>query len=82
MEIIIASIIGGFISLVIMFYVIEGAVKSALFTHYKVVRRFETTGEWNTVTSGWKVSPNDAAAVTPDGIKKPGQGRKGSIFED
>ena len=46
MEFVIVYLIGSLIGLAILFSVIRAAVEHALEQHFKVVRRFEETGEW------------------------------------
>jgi hypothetical protein len=46
MEYVLIWIIGSVVGLAITYAVIQAAVRSALFGHYKVVRWYEATGEW------------------------------------
>jgi hypothetical protein len=40
------DIVGLVVGLLILYFIIRGAVGAALEQHYKVVRRYEATGEW------------------------------------
>ena len=62
---ILASIVG----IVVLYLVIHAAVRTALFEHYKIVRRYESTGEWRTDVRNWRQAPSpvDAAACNDDG---------------
>ena len=58
MEFVLVWLISAGISLAILYAIINAAVKSALFAHYKVVRWYEATGEWLPRTGSWKEAPS------------------------
>jgi hypothetical protein len=55
-------LIGWVIGLVIAYFVIRAAVLAALAAHYKTVRWYEATGEWNYGTGGEKSTPRELPA--------------------
>lgn len=67
MEYVLIWIIGSVVGLAITYAVIQAAVRSALFGHYKVVRWYEATGEWLPSYGSWKEKPRqlDGIASSP-----------------
>lgn len=55
-------IIGLLISLVILYFVVKNAVIAALASHYKTVRWYEATGEWEVGRS----APTRNPSALPD----------------
>lgn len=45
------------VGLAITYWIILSAVRTALTQHYKMVRRFEATGEWLRPWGSWKQAP-------------------------
>jgi hypothetical protein len=58
MEYVIIWLIGAVITMLILHAIIQNAVKTALVSHYKIVRWFEATGEWLPYTGRWKEAPS------------------------
>lgn len=54
-------VIGAVLSFVILYLVVRAAVTSALASHYKTVRWYEATGEWEVAGS----SPNRKPSQLP-----------------
>lgn len=46
------------LGLMVLYFVIRGAVRGGLSDHYKTVRAFEATGEWHTGNHG-SAKPRD-----------------------
>ncbi|MDT0211258.1 hypothetical protein [Curtobacterium sp. BRD11] len=56
-------ILGYILGLVILFYVVRAAVVAALASHYKTVRWYEATGEWNYGSGGERHAPRDLPVI-------------------
>jgi len=57
MEYILVSILSTLIGLAILYGIILTSVRTALTQHYKMVRRFEATGEWLRPWGRWTDAP-------------------------
>jgi len=72
MEIVLVYLIVVAVVLVILYAIIHAAVKSALIAHYKIVRWYETTGEWLPQTGSWKEAPSAIGSQPDPPIRRSG----------
>lgn len=57
-------ILGLIVGLIITFFVVRAAVVAGLASHFKTVRWYEATGEWNYGTGGEKHAPRELPTAT------------------
>jgi hypothetical protein len=65
MEFIVLSVLGTALTLALLYLVVFAAVRRALFHHYKVVRWYESTGEWRPAVGHWKDAPTRIGSSLP-----------------